>query len=130
MATVEQSQYWTPERVELLRQCWAVDGMTGTECGKRIGCSKSAAIGQAHKQGFKQGRSAEQRIKDKQQAAQMNGHRHAVDRPVLPPPPPAPRVCLPWKGKGILFINARADMCRFPLWEYPDKTGKVCGRKI
>lgn len=39
---------WTPERDAQLRALWD-DGMSGTEIGKRMGVSKSAAIGRAHR---------------------------------------------------------------------------------
>ena len=39
---------WTPERVEQLRQLWD-EGLTTAEIGKRIGVSKNAVVGKAHR---------------------------------------------------------------------------------
>jgi GcrA cell cycle regulator len=38
--------YWTPERVQQLRDLWA-EGATTSEIGRRIGCGKNAIIGKA-----------------------------------------------------------------------------------
>ncbi len=42
---------WTPEVVESLRSLWA-EGLTTTEIGRRLGMSKNAVIGKAHRLGL------------------------------------------------------------------------------
>src|SRR5262245_48037288 len=139
--TTTSRLFWTPERVELLRQWWAVEGLTGSEIARRLKSSKSAVIGQAHKQGFKQARSPEQKIKDKHRAGQMAvvvlrgkcGVKPQDIKPAEVPlalPAPSPKVTIPLFGRGVGFVNAKVDMCHFPLWEPSVKIGYVCGRKV
>ena len=45
---------WTPERTELLRQWWAM-GLSATEIGTKIGCTKNAVIGKVNRLKLKQG---------------------------------------------------------------------------
>jgi hypothetical protein len=43
---------WTQDRVDLLLELWA-DGTSGTDIGRRLGCTKSAAVGKAWRLGLK-----------------------------------------------------------------------------
>ena len=42
---------WTPARITHLRALWT-EGLTATEIGRRIGVSKNAVIGKAHREGL------------------------------------------------------------------------------
>ena len=42
---------WTPELIESLQNLWN-DGLTTTEIGRRLGMSKNAVIGKAHRLGL------------------------------------------------------------------------------
>ncbi|EKV31288.1 hypothetical protein C882_3661 [Caenispirillum salinarum AK4] len=43
---------WTDERIELLKTLWG-EGLTTGEIGKRLGVSKNAVVGKAHRLGLK-----------------------------------------------------------------------------
>lgn len=43
------SEFWTEDRVALLRQLWTVQGLSGSICGSRLGISRSAVIGKVHR---------------------------------------------------------------------------------
>lgn len=46
-------EWWNDERTAQLRRMWA-DGRTASEIGRRLGCTKSAVLGKAHRIGLPQ----------------------------------------------------------------------------
>lgn len=58
---------WTDERIEELKKLWA-EGLSTGEIGKRIGVSKNAVVGKAHRLGLKSRPSPIKRAKPKPKA--------------------------------------------------------------
>lgn len=112
---------WTPERVERLR-AMAREGLSATEAGRRLGVSRSAALGKAHRCGFafvsRQRAVADgspARAPDmapdggaRERDAEAGGRGNVVALPVVPRAP-VPRDPVP-------VLDVRAGQCRFPLW--------------
>lgn len=77
---------WTPERIEELTQLWGA-GHSASAIGKRLGVSKNAVVGKAHRLNLPARPSP---IRREEKPAQPPRKREAVL--AVPPPPPTPTV--------------------------------------
>jgi GcrA cell cycle regulator len=96
---------WTDERIEQLRELWA-EGLTTGEIGKRLGVSKNAVVGKAHRLGLKGRPSPIKRSKTPRQA------------------PAAPKE----KDQKIRsVVDLSAHTCRWPIGDPREPGFHFCG---
>lgn len=78
---------WTPERRARLRHMVTVEAMPYSYIAAELGCTRSAAIGQAHRMGLTQGpnRSGPQFRRVRAKKPQVHGR-----KPISKPKPPTP----------------------------------------
>ncbi|GAA0568861.1 GcrA family cell cycle regulator [Caenispirillum bisanense] len=96
---------WNDERIELLKSLWA-EGLTTGEIGKRLGVSKNAVVGKAHRLGLK-GRPSP--IKRTRKAA----------KPEAPAKKPDPVPSL---------VDLAAHTCRWPIGDPREPGFHFCGK--
>lgn len=96
---------WNDERIELLKSLWA-EGLTTGEIGKRLGVSKNAVVGKAHRLGLK-GRPSP--IKRSGKAAK------AEAPPKQPDPVPS-------------LVDLAAHTCRWPIGDPREAGFHFCGK--
>jgi GcrA cell cycle regulator len=80
---------WSAEAIERLRALWA-EGHSTAEIGRRMGISKNAVVGKAHRLNLPARPSPIRR-----EAGDASAPRASVPRPVRPVPVPSPRATLP-----------------------------------
>ena len=96
---------WTDERIEELKVLWA-EGLTTGEIGKRLGVSKNAVVGKAHRLGLKGRPSPIKKAKQPRQAA----------APVKEPEP-----------KMKTLVDLSANTCRWPIGDPREPGFHFCG---
>lgn len=96
---------WTDERIELLKTLWG-EGLTTGEIGKRLGVSKNAVVGKAHRLGLK-GRPSP--IKRTRKAAKP-------DKPEKPAEP----------AKAVMELQG--PTCRWPFGDPREPGFHFCGK--
>jgi GcrA cell cycle regulator len=96
----QRPNVWTDERVETLRKLWA-DGLTTGEIGKRLGVSKNAVVGKAHRLGLKSRPSPIKRTKKK----------------------------LPVETKVKSIIDLGPNTCRWPHGDPKEPGFHFCGKR-
>ncbi|MFA7429502.1 MAG: GcrA family cell cycle regulator [Rhodospirillaceae bacterium] len=102
---------WTDERIEELKSLWS-EGLTTGEIGKRLGVSKNAVVGKAHRLGLK-GRPSP--IK-----------RAATGAPAKPPrAKPAEAKQPPAKIRSVVDLSAHT--CRWPIGDPREPGFHFCG---
>lgn len=133
--------WWTDRRVDFLRQ-GRTAGYSFTEIAKQLGTTRSAVAGKLQRLGLarplseiKRRRLVVMRAIMRKKAAKLRAEIRAAEAKeaekkkaeLVNPPVQSGK---PYKGKGILFINARHDQCHYPLWGDDQKTGKVCAQPV
>lgn len=96
---------WTDERIEELKVLWA-EGLTTGEIGKRLGVSKNAVVGKAHRLGLK-GRPSP--IKKAKQ------------------PRPAAATAKEPEPKMKTLVDLSANTCRWPIGDPREPGFHFCG---
>ena len=100
---------WTDEQIEELKALWG-EGLTTGDIGKRLGVSKNAVVGKAHRLGL-QGRPSP--IK--------RGQEQAIEVP--DPKPPRKRQ----SKKPQTTVDLSAHTCRWPIGDPRDSDFHFCG---
>lgn len=95
---------WTDERIELLKSLWG-EGLTTGEIGKRLGVSKNAVVGKAHRLGLK-GRPSP--IKRTRKAAKPE----KAEKPAAPTP---------------AIMELQGPTCRWPIGDPREPDFHFCG---
>lgn len=109
---------WTDERIEELKSLWA-DGLTTGEIGKRLGVSKNAVVGKAHRLGLKGRPSPIKRAGTPATAA-------APGTPAKPAKPkPAEAKQPPAKIRSVVDLSAHT--CRWPIGDPREPGFHFCG---
>jgi GcrA cell cycle regulator len=109
---------WTPELIGELTKLWG-EGLSTAEIGKRLGVSKNAVVGKAHRLHLSTRPSPIRRMSMRPAMPRMARPRLA---PMLsgvsaaPPPPPEPR-------KVVELSN---QICRWPIGHPGDKGFHFC----
>lgn len=98
---------WTEERIEELKDLWA-EGLTTGEIGKRLGVSKNAVVGKAHRLGLK-GRPSP--IKRASQPRK---------KPTAEKKEPEPKI------RSIVDLSAHT--CRWPIGDPREAGFHFCGQ--
>ncbi len=128
---------WTTERIAELTRLWA-EGLSGGEIGKRMGISKSSAVGKVHRLHLPSRPSPIKRaVTPKgpgsprfQRAKQTDKPR--ANRNTLPALAPTVRVVrVPLESRRQEFAAmpvAKGKPCQFPLWGDEKPTHQYCGK--
>lgn len=146
-----QSQTWTTERVELLKQMWA-DGLSASNIAGRLGAgiSRNAVIGKVHRLGLSgrasPARAASQRPRRPRQPSHPGGNpghsgrtrefptagatalkpQVCQERMVQPDPEPIRLVDIP-KGERVNILMLSDKTCRWPIGEPGTEDFFFCG---
>jgi GcrA cell cycle regulator len=120
---------WGPDAIETLRALWA-EGLSTAEIGRRMGVSKNAVVGKAHRLNLPARPSPIRR--DGAPSPRPPAPRPIVARPIAPrpvrpatpppPPPPAPRPAPP---RHVSRAGARS--CSWPIGEPGTRGFHFCG---
>ena len=113
---------WTDELIEQLKALWA-EGLTTGEIGKRLGISKNAVVGKAHRLG----------LKGRPSPIKRDGAATAA-APVVAgetPPAAAPKARLKAKVPEVKKIKSLVDLsantCRWPIGDPKEPNFHFCG---
>jgi GcrA cell cycle regulator len=119
---------WTDAAIARLKALWA-EGLSASECGKRMGVSRNAVIGKIHRLGlshkYRRPRERARRMtKPKASMPQMRTN----NRPLPPPepyqaPPPTEE---PRRGSFDL-LDLKLGQCRYPSGDGPYR---FCGAPV
>lgn len=118
---------WTSDTIALLRQLWA-EGHSTAEIGRRMGTSKNAVVGKAHRLNLKaRPNPIKAPVPGKVKVVRV------IALPVLaseaepePPPPPAHVVIIPATLPTGERIYARARICCWPIGTPKTKAFRFC----
>lgn len=133
---------WTNAAIERLKALWG-EGLSASECGKRMGVSRNAVIGKIHRLGlshkYRRPRERRPRMRSKPRPARLLETEQPVSKPPempqmrlnkrpLPFPPPAsPPLPPPAPQYGSFdLLDLKPGQCRWPEGERPDY--RFCGR--
>jgi len=100
----KMSIVWTDSRVEKLKKLWS-GGLTTGEIGKRLGVSKNAVVGKAHRLGLKS-RPSPIRRNPKNTEQKRNGK------------------------KLFTLIDLTSQTCRWPFGDPQEENFYFCGKTI
>ncbi|MDD4520138.1 MAG: global cell cycle regulator GcrA-like protein [Alphaproteobacteria bacterium] len=106
---------WTPELVEDLQRLWN-EGLTTGEIGKRLGVSKNAVVGKAHRLGLESRPSPihrEEKTKEKPVKAKKKA---AVKK-------------APKKKEKLVLNDLHFNSCRWPIGDPKDPDFHFCGKE-
>ena len=136
---------WTPELIKDLKRLWN-KGLTTVEIGNRIGMSKNAVVGKAHRLGL-EGRPSPIK-RDKKSAVTQEVVKKVVETEKKLPqidelesssfPPeeilkadPIPEMPKLKKGKhkGVQLVDLKPTSCRWPEGDPKDADFCFCGRE-
>ncbi len=98
------AEMWSEEKIQRLKKLWS-EGLTTGEIGKRIGVSKNAVVGKAHRLGLK-GRPS----------------------PIKRPDRAAPAKKEPLKIFTLTDLSAQT--CRWPIGDPKHEDFRFCGRPV
>jgi GcrA cell cycle regulator len=139
MATEQKNIKWPPERADRVRRYWSEDGLSASQIGELMGCSRNAIIGLVHRNGFKKPSLGE--IRSQNAKAQPKGDdkkfipkKKARSKPNPPPKFLIPRnkpmmpVCEP--VNAITFWKLKPWSCRWPIGDPPLNTLRFCGKSV
>jgi GcrA cell cycle regulator len=133
---------WTPEQISDLTRLWG-EGLTTAEIGKRLGISKNAVVGKAHRL----------HLPARPSPIKRTGPRPAVYRPATPRQPSAPRapqapreprapsqlsqtsaaalraLANQPSAKRMPMMALSASTCRWPIGDPGDTEFHFCGER-
>lgn len=120
---------WGPDAIETLRALWA-EGLSTAEIGRRMGVSKNAVVGKAHRLNLparpspirRDGASA-----PRPAVARAPVRRSLPPRPVAPPPPPPPAPVVQRPAPVRHVSRAGARSCSWPIGEPGTRGFHFCG---
>ena len=146
---------WTPELIKDLKKLWN-KGLTTVEIGNRLGMSKIAIVGKAHRLGLEGRPSPIKRETKKEHTAPRMTKKAA---PVSPKAAPAPAdvheskddlpetsflppdtifeaepivekpISSKRKHKGVLLVDLKPNSCRWPEGDPKDPNFRFCGQE-
>ncbi|MBL0930769.1 MAG: GcrA cell cycle regulator [Alphaproteobacteria bacterium] len=130
---------WTPEQISELTRLWG-EGLTTAEIGKRLGISKNAVVGKAHRLHLPARPSPIKRTGPRPQVFRQT----ATVRPSAPriaAPRPAPAAQAPTSAqalralanqpsaKRLPMMALNSSTCRWPIGDPGDAEFHFCGEK-
>jgi len=115
---------WNDEKIAKLKKLWS-EGLTTGEIGKRLGVSKNAVVGKAHRLGLK-GRPSpikrqEAAVAAPQAASTGGGHTAA---PAAPSSPKKETV------KIFTLTDLTHNTCRWPIGDPKHEDFRFCGKPV
>jgi GcrA cell cycle regulator len=111
---------WNDEKIAKLKKLWS-EGLTTGEIGKRLGVSKNAVVGKAHRLGLK-GRPSP--IKRQEAAA-------PVSSPATPgAASPAPSAPKKEQVKIFTLTDLTHNTCRWPIGDPKHEDFRFCGKAV
>lgn len=135
---------WTPDLIKELKRLWN-KGLTTVEIGNRIGMSKNAVVGKAHRLGLEGRPSPIKRDKKKEHVVAAPTSKKApiakkekvtATSSILPPEPafePEPivekAVSKKKKHKGVQLVDLKPNSCRWPEGDPKDPDFCFCGQE-
>ena len=133
---------WTPDLIKELKRLWN-KGLTTVEIGNRIGMSKNAVVGKAHRLGLEGRPSPIKRDKKKEHVTRVTVKKtpvapkqKAVESSILPPEPvfeaePIVETIVPKKRKhkGVQLVDLKPNSCRWPEGDPKDPDFCFCGQE-
>jgi GcrA cell cycle regulator len=110
---------WTSEQISHLTQMWN-EGLSTAEIGKRLGISKNAVVGKAHRLHLDSRPSPIKRIGPRPAISRSVHHHPRPAAPVAaaPAPRPAPRV-----------VELSSQTCRWPIGHPGDPNFHFCSER-
>jgi GcrA cell cycle regulator len=108
---------WTPEQINQLTRMWN-DGLSTAEIGKRLGISKNAVVGKAHRLHLDSRPSPIKRIGPRPAMARSLVHTRPA-APVAAAPAPAPR-------PAPRVVELSSHSCRWPIGHPGDAGFHFC----
>jgi GcrA cell cycle regulator len=107
---------WTPEQINQLTRMWG-EGLSTAEIGKRLGISKNAVVGKAHRLHLDSRPSPIKRIGPRPAMPRSLVHTRPPAQPVVaaPAPRPAPRI-----------VELSSQSCRWPIGHPGDPGFHFC----
>ena len=133
---------WTPDLIKELKRLWN-KGLTTVEIGNRIGMSKNAVVGKAHRLGL-EGRPSPIKRDKKKETVTVRATKKVTPAPkeevtqssILPPEPvfevePIVEQVLPKKKKhkGVQLVDLKPNSCRWPEGDPKDPDFCFCGQE-
>jgi len=137
---------WTPELIKDLKRLWK-KGLTTVEIGNRIGMSKNAVVGKAHRLGLEGRPSPIKREKKKapvieekklssEQIVEVSADIDEVESSSFPPDEllkaePMPEIHRSKKRKtdGVQLVDLKPTSCRWPEGDPKDDDFCFCGKE-
>ncbi len=127
---------WSAEAIERLRALWT-EGLSTAEIGRRLGISKNAVVGKAHRLSLAARPSPIRRSADSDGLKRAAAVRRTVGptlapiEPPAPAPAPAPRPAAPPPAPPVLRSVARPSggrsvSCCWPIGEPGTKSFRFC----
>jgi GcrA cell cycle regulator len=129
---------WTLERSALLRRLWNDEGLSGGEIAERMGLSRNAVIGRAHRMGLqkrndRKANAQKANVTKRSKRLTRRELTHKVSSMTLPAAPAAPVDAGEWKEvhvnfepRGLIQIwDLEPHHCRWPYDGEPRTT--YCG---
>ncbi|GAB6051765.1 GcrA family cell cycle regulator [Magnetospira thiophila] len=139
------TQDWTPDRIKLLTDLWS-EGLATGEIGRRLGFTKNAVIGKAHRLGLPKRQSPIQRAaaakkppREATSARKAPAEKPVTETPVAaapkpePKPKPAPKappqvaVTPPSPHETVTLDRLSHGMCCWPTGEPGTPDFHFCG---
>ncbi len=132
---------WTPERIKMLTDLWN-EGLATGEIGRRLGFTKNAVIGKAHRLGLAKRQSPIQRdgtangaakkpareaAARKAPAAKPAAQAAPAEAKASPPAPAAPRAKRPAAAESVTLDRLAHGMCCWPIGEPGTPEFRFCG---
>ena len=135
---------WTPEQISDLTRLWG-EGLTTAEIGKRLGISKNAVVGKAHRLHLPARPSPIKRTGPRPQIFRQTAQRSS--QPSLPRAPQAPReprvqtqaaqtsaaalraLANQPSAKRLPMMALSASTCRWPIGDPGDAEFHFCGER-
>lgn len=100
----EQSAMWNDEKIQRLKKLWS-EGLTTGEIGKRLGVSKNAVVGKAHRLGLKGRPSPIKRQPNKPVEAKK-------------------------ETRVFTLTDLSAQTCRWPIGDPKHEDFRFCGKPV
>jgi GcrA cell cycle regulator len=112
---------WTSEQITQLTQLWR-DGLSTAEIGKRLGISKNAVVGKAHRLHLDSRPSPIKRVGPRPAIVRHTTH----VRPAVPPAAPAPA---PQPAAPPRVVELSNQSCRWPIGHPGDADFHFCTQR-
>jgi GcrA cell cycle regulator len=110
---------WTPEQIGQLTRLWS-EGLSTAEIGKRLGISKNAVVGKAHRLHLNSRPSPIKRVGPRPAVVRQPTHvRPAAPAAAAPVPQPAP----------MRIVELSSQACRWPIGHPGDENFHFCTQR-